>query len=244
MSDQGFLYCARGDRWLIEAERSAASIKAVMPQAAVAIVADKPMPQHLFDIQIAPPPSMHVKSLKMWAMRHSPFARTVFIDTDTFVCDPVPELFTILDRFPLAAAITPFWTVELQQRGGVSDDDGIPISFPKLNSGLVAQRKDAETDAFLDFWSARHTETGLKQDQQPFRYALYHTDIRFAALPMAYNYRLPYPGAIGGGVKILHGRVPDMAGLAKRLNRTSRWRITAPLNRVARQIWYGVDRTQ
>jgi len=46
------------------------------------------------------------------------------------------------------------------------------------------------------------------------------------------------------GVKILHGRVPDMAGLAKRVNRTSKWRITAPLNRVARQIWYGVDRTQ
>jgi hypothetical protein len=244
MSGNGFLYYAVGERWLREAVRSATSLRRVMPDAAVALVTDGSVPDCLFDIVTPPPAGLPVKALKMWSMRHSPFSRTVFLDTDTYVCDAVPELFALLERFPIAAAITPYWTVGLSSAGSPATQDGIPVSFPKLNSGVMAFRRDAETDRFFADWGDRHAAAGYRQDQAPLRQALYYGDIRYAVLPAAYNYRLPYPAGVAGAVKIMHGHVRDLDGLAGRINRSMKWRVTTPVSKVTRQLWYFVKRTK
>lgn len=243
MKDHGFLYYAVGERWLREAVRSARSLRRVMPSESIAIVTDGAVPPGLFDLVTPPPAGMHVKSLKMWALRNSPFERTVYLDTDTYVCDAVPELFALLDRFPFAAAVTPYWTVGLTAAGAALEDDGIPVSFPKLNGGVIVLRRGADTDAFLAAWHERHAATGYRQDQGPLRHTLYFGDMRYAVLPAAYNYRLPYPAGIAGAVKIMHGHVRDLEGLAARINRSMKWRVTTPVSKIARQIWYIVRRT-
>ena len=244
MTDEGFLYYAVGERWLREAARSASSLRRAMPQVSIAIVTDGAATPGLFDITVQPPAGIHVKSLKMWSMRNSPFARTVVLDTDTYVCDAVPELFRLLDRYPVAAAVTPYWTVGLFSNGAPIEDDAIPVSFPKLNSGVMAFRRGPDTDAFFAAWADRHAAAGYRQDQGPLRHTLYFSERRHAVLPAVYNYRLPYPVGVAGAVKIMHGHVHDLEGLAGRINRSMKWRVTTPVSKVARQIWYFVRRTK
>jgi len=238
MADRGFLYYARGDKWIAEACRSAGSLKAAMPEARTAIVADRDLPPELFDLQIRPPAEMNVKQLKMWTMRQTPFEQTLFLDSDTWVADSLWEVFALLDRFQLAAALAPIWGVGLARAGGKEAEAGVSVAFPKLNTGVVAYRREPAVLALFDDWAKRHAEAGFGQDQNSFRVAVFASDLRFAVLPQAYNFRLPFPTGVKGRIKILHGRVRNIAALARRLNRSGQWRISSPCNRLVRRYYY------
>lgn len=241
MTERGFLYYARGDKWIAEAERSAASLKAAMPDARVAIVADREMPEALFDVQLRPPADMNVKQLKMWTMRQTPFDRTLFLDSDTWIADSLWEVFDLLDRFQLAAALAPIWGVGLARAGAKLEEGGVSVAFPKLNTGVVCYRREPAVLALFDDWARRHAAAGYGQDQNSFRTAVFASDLRIAVLPQAYNFRLPFPTGIKGRIKVLHGRVGNIAGLAARLNRSGAWRISSPCNRLVRRYYYRAE---
>ncbi|MEL7039043.1 MAG: hypothetical protein AAFO04_26055 [Cyanobacteria bacterium J06592_8] len=237
-STQGILYYARGERWIQEVLQSAQSVKVAMPEIKTAILSDTQLPKELFDIQIKAPSEVGVKQLKMWSLRQTPFQKTLYLDTDTYVADSLWEIFEMLDQFDLALAVTPYWKIDLHKNGGNIEEKGVPVCFPKLNTGVIAYQKNQQTNRLFANWAKLHKEWGEGQDQAPFRNTLYNSDIRFGVLPPAYNYRLPYPDGIWGCVKIFHGRHQNLPNLCKNINRSQDWRITSPIKYKDTSIFY------
>lgn len=105
---RGVLYYAAGERFAKEALVSAKSVKRHMPDLPTAIVTDQPVPEALFDLRLSLAPDVSIKRQKMHALQHSPFEQTLYLDTDTYVADAIWEVFDLLERYELAAALEPF----------------------------------------------------------------------------------------------------------------------------------------
>jgi len=191
MEPRGILYFAIGDEYLMRAQKAVARVRDVWPGMACAIWTER-----------SPGPVM---LSRMEAWRQSPFERTLALDADVWLAEPVPELFDLLDRFDLAATLAPW-------REG--HPVAVPAAFPEHNCGVVAFRKNGLLLSLVDDWEQRFGRRyeGLEEtksvhnDQPAFREALYHSVLRIATLPAEYNWR--GVGYVWGKVKVLHTRRP------------------------------------
>ena len=86
-------------------------------------------------------------------LRELPFEKTLFLDADTYVGGGLEQIFELLERFDVAAAHAP-------NRSPV--DVGLPVSFPELNTGVLAIRRNRRTRRLLARWHQLHLgETGV-----------------------------------------------------------------------------------
>lgn len=248
---KGFLYAATGPRFLAEASSSARRVRELMPDMPLAIASDAKPDGDLFAhwIQVENPQGTFAD--KIAPLGQTPFEETVFLDTDTYLCQPVPELFELLARCDIAMAHAPMRTT-----GRVP----VPAAFSEFNTGVIAYRANENTLKLFSKWLTYHAEqvfrTGDPCDQPALRRAIWESDARLAVLPPEYNFRFVLPAFAGRGtVKILHGRHSDMAALASRINQSGsprvflpRLRDTGPRNfRIlsapgrAAGFWFGLD---
>lgn len=228
---------ATGEEYVCEAEDSARSFKAQMPDVPCGLIADDA------SLVAADTPFDDVLTLtrepefsfydRIPALKDSPYERTLYLDTDTRCIAPCEELFDLLDRFEVAAAHAP-WRLAHASFTDFADwyDTTVcPLAFPELNCGVILYQGGARLDALVDAWEARylaHREaSGLGRrctDQPSFREALYESDVNLTILPPEYNVRTPFPYFVGGNsqAKILHGRPPSLDLVAEEINRSSR----------------------
>lgn len=156
-------------------------------------------------------PSLHVKAQKMAVLRRSPFERTLFLDADTFMVGPAPELFDVLDKFDMAMVISSL--------GRLPDGwGGVPSCFPVLNSGVIAFRASDAVTELLENWQRLHAEAGGGgRDQPHLRKALYASRVRWVTMANNYNFTVDFPQAVTRTVKILHGHHPRIDKLGARV---------------------------
>ncbi|RQH40797.1 hypothetical protein D5R40_16340 [Okeania hirsuta] len=214
----GVIYIATGERFIREACESVASLKAQMPNMPVTIFASKDIKNSNFDqvVVIEKPDYNHVDKIKY--MYASPYDYTLFIDTDTYISANFSEIFTLLDKFDLGVAHAP-----CNIRGFVN---GIPESFQQLNTGVILYKKSPQIEEFFAKWLTLYK---LPHGDQPtFREILYNSQLRIATLPPEYNCRFPFPGAVSGTVKILHGRHKNLPLVAEKINSSKRLRVIKP----------------
>lgn len=124
---------------------------------------------------------------KLDYMARSPFARTLFLDSDTEVCGPLDDLFLLLDRFDIAATHAP-----LRYRAATMAKwrDDIPSCFPQFNTGIVLYNLERSgVKALMEDWRIAYHEAGFARDQVTFRELLWRSDLRIAVLPPEYNVR-------------------------------------------------------
>ncbi len=216
MSTAGFVYVATGKRYVAEALRSAGSLRASMPDAAIALITDSPPDQAiagLFNTVIVRTEVRHQPIDKLLAWE-APFERCVFLDTDTHVCGDLSDLFILLDRFDLAAAPETLrgWHYTLPE---------VPEAFPEYNTGVIAFRRGPATDEFFRTWRADyeklHAANGFVTDQPAFRRAAYRAGVRIAPLPSEFHFITITPNYTMWAVRLLHGR-GDLPALARDLN--------------------------
>jgi hypothetical protein len=69
----------------------------------------------------APHPRAHIN--KLIAMMQSPFETTLLLDTDTYVCAGISDLFAILERFDIAM------TLERPYRDDFPASSGVSVAF-------------------------------------------------------------------------------------------------------------------
>ena len=229
VSECGFYFIATGQRFLEEATLSASRIRDLMPGHGIAIATDLTPPEGLFDQVILIENPQYSFADKVGPLLRSPFEKTVFLDTDTWLCEPVDELFSALDRWDIAMAHAPM------RRTAASDT---PCFFPEFNSGVIAYRCNEAIKSTLLLWEKlyreRHQATGVHDDQPSLRDAVWKSGASILILPPEYNFRFIMPSFAGrGGVKILHGRNSDYAGLAARINRSGSPRVFLPRLREA-----------
>lgn len=223
----GVTYIATGRRFIDEACVSAASLKLRMPQIPITIFADGELESAHFENVVYIRSARYGPVDKILHIGSSPYEQTVFLDTDTYVCDDISELFTLLDRFDIAVAHAPY--------RAAYRIDGVPDSFPEFNTGVVVFKASPKIARFFSQWRALY-ERDLKRsirwlhpledtlfngslpNQATFREALYHSDLRVATLTPEYNCRFIFPGFAHNPVKILHGRHGRLSKVAEDLN--------------------------
>lgn len=204
---RGVVYVATGKKYYDEACISARSLKA-SNHLRTAIFTDQPPASQDFDLHIPVVSTGDGFLDKVVHLKDSPFEQTLFLDTDTFVCADLSDVFGLLKHFDLAAAhdhlVREVYPVA-----------GVPQAFPELNTGVLLFRKEPKVVALLDDWVETfmaEKEAFLKKqiagkgfpDQPPFRKAVFSSGLRIAVLPPEYNCMFRYAGSVVGEVKIMH----------------------------------------
>ena len=223
-SSKGVIYIATGKKYIAEACASAASLKAHMPTLPITLWASDDVSNPYFEnVYKINHPSYNFLD-KVRYIYKSPYEYTLFLDTDTYICEDFDELFGLLEKFDVAIAHAPY---RRSPKNYVTCDefviDEIPMSFPEMNTGVILFKKHARVEQFFDRWLIEYQQQ-LSQssppanDQPAFRAALYFSDLSHATLPPEYNCRFVFPVFVSGMVKILHGWHQDFPALAAQIN--------------------------
>jgi len=222
----GVLYVATGADHVAEAVQSAASVRRNAPSLPIALITDMAPPAGAFDLVEKTSVPAYDRAVNIRALMQSPFERTLFLDSDTYVCGDMAGVFDILDHCDLAAVpepTEPCFTV-----------NPVPACFPHYNCGVLLFARNERTRRFMNLWLdtyAQHNAIGVRnlqpqagrhkkflRNQPSFREALFVSDVRMGGLRAEYNCRTALFNAVVGPVMILHGRHRDFASVARRLN--------------------------
>lgn len=207
----GVLYMATGDEFLIEAARSADSVREHAPHVEVAIATDHDDPPGDWDHVLSY--DFHTETLngRSWLLNStvppdlSPFDRTLVLDSDTLVVGDIMPIFDALEHYELAVS----------SPTGQPSLDCLPDSMRRLNCGVIAYRDTPPVRNLLLNWRSQYRadvrEGERPVDQPSFARVLHQSGVRWLQLPDEYNVRVPQRGSITTDPKILHGRHP--AGL-------------------------------
>lgn len=208
---QGYIYVATGEKYIKEAEQSARTLKQVSPQAHVTLITNQSYSSDVFD-QVKEisytnnEPENWKKGLvfKVIGFLASPYKKTVFIDSDTFICEDTTDLFSMLDYFDLLICHDYFDKAVISHQG-----KEVKGYYP-YNTGVVAYRKSEAILAFLELWQKLYLEEldSFWSDQPAFMKALMLSEVRIHVLSSIYNFRFLNNVAFPENekVKIIHGR--------------------------------------
>ncbi len=225
---RGVIYVATGSRHVAEALRSARSLRIQMPDIHITLYCDIPelvaaAPDPLFSVILLQEVHQSCRD-KIAPLARTPYSKTLFLDSDTFVCAALDDLFDMLDHYDIALAHAPDRCQYPMPH--------LPECFPELNSGVIAYRMNRKVRKLLSQWETTFRRLLNKdpmsyRDQHSLREALYQSEVRFLVLPPEYNFRTIVPNFAGrnGRVKIIHGRHADMAKVAARLNASTAARV-------------------
>ncbi len=179
-------------------------------------------------------PSGNPYADKIANMGRSPFERSIYLDSDTYVVDEIVHVLDVLDHYDLAVAFAPGY------RG--LDDPAVPSAFYEFNTGVLAWRASAATAAFMQAWEetyrswlehdefpgAQRASRGRRADQPAFRRCAWEHGLRVFVLGPEYNFRLGFPASAIGRVRVIHGESEDHPALAARLNASELARTWPP----------------
>lgn len=182
--EKGVIYVATGADYRALAVASAQSLRAQEPDLAIDLFTEAPedVPPGLFDV-VHPIADPHPRA-KLDCLTRTRFGRTLFLDADTLVVNPLGDLFDLMDRFDLALAHDVRRASALIREGGAT-----PYAFPQMNSGVLLYRATEPVRAFISDWAARFRASDGARDQPILKEMLWETDLRFYILPPEFNLR-------------------------------------------------------
>jgi hypothetical protein len=219
-SDDGIIYSCSGESYVAEAIRSARSSLRHNPLPHVVFASPAPADFNAQSgLSVQPFEASADPFLdKIRNIRRSPFERTIFLDTDTFIVDELVQLLHLLERYDMAVAHTAGYR-------GFADPE-VPAAFYELNTGVMAWRSNERTAAFLADWEETYVawareepfHSAATSDQAAFRRCAWMHELRLLILGPEYNFRTLFPATVVDRVRVVHGRRRNSEGLAARLN--------------------------
>ncbi|PSP72909.1 hypothetical protein BRC86_11250 [Halobacteriales archaeon QS_3_64_16] len=198
----GILYFAKGKTFVEEAVLSAQQVANVMPEVPITIVTDREPDAECFE-EVLFDTSEFAKRNKPQAMRRTPYDRTIYLDTDTYVDEPIDELFDLLEAFELGLRRNKS-AMHVSEVGNVDPNAEVPEAFPEFNSGVIPYRKTAAVWDLLREWE-RLCLPDHGWDQRSLRPALYDSSVRFTSIPNRYNCIYRNDNVVSGSIKVFHG---------------------------------------
>ena len=225
MSSSGFVYVATGSGYLAEARRSAESVRQHHPNIPICLITDQEVAADaVFSTVQAPQGCVEHKPIDKLLALEAPYARCVFLDTDTFVLDDLTPLFALLDRFEIAAHqdVNRGWNYTLPD---------VPLAFSEFNTGVLAFRNEPAVHELFRDWRRHYEELratlGFINDQPSFRRALFHSRLRVAPLPSEFHFLGNFPNSVLWKVRLIHAR-GDYARIAADVNKNLGGRAYIP----------------
>ncbi|MEZ6127970.1 MAG: hypothetical protein R3C59_04765 [Planctomycetaceae bacterium] len=231
-----FVYACSAPMLLEEFVRSAESFRRHMPHVPRCLWTTRDidagsLPDDAFTAMRQIPNAAHQHRPRFEAMLECTAERSVFLDGDTWLCEPVDDLFAVLDHFDIALAAAPQYLHSEAVRSGIYDHlPHVSAAIPEWNGGVIAARVTERFREFVRRWSELFDlcrQRGYDLDQAALRVALATSDLRVVTLPNNYNFRTMMPQVVKGRVKILHahGNLPTIAA---RVNSSDAVRVWTP----------------
>ncbi len=242
-SSNGYLYVANHQKFINEAIISAGSLKR-FNQEPVCLICPKNLQtddlKSYFDFIIANSEiENHTYLSKVIGLQCSPFDRTVFLDTDTFITDTISELFEVLDLVDFAT------TTEATLHTDKSLNLAYRFVFPEFNTGVIVYNNNSIMQNIFSDWLTYCLTNKKVMDMPGLREAvlLHINDVKFSILPDHYNaHGFKTMLLLFTKVKIIHERLEFpkksltphfqnfeyMEQFSKRINRISSKRVYVP----------------
>lgn len=242
-NEYGVVYVATGADFVEESIISAKQLKRIMPDVDVTIFSDRHVNNSIFDSAVVIDSPTYSFLDKVKIIQQSPYQKTLYIDTDIYVNEPVYELFDILDDFDLAAAIDSHQQSVLPNNNYTAPEiyTGEYDPIPEFNCGLISFRNNSRVMDCFKKWEDNYDTSADWADQPSLMPAFQHSKVRYCPLPRRYNYIPGLRNSVSGKVKIFHNRlnpamelgfkdVPpeQLSKLIERVNQTHKARVTYP----------------
>jgi hypothetical protein len=183
-NDSGVLFVVTGAHWTEAATEAARSVATANPWLKIGIFTDQENVDPLFHFvgRIHQGESRR----KHEYVGQSPFAQTLYLDSDVRVVGDLKGIFRLLERHEMAGAHVRYRSSP--RRLGKYQID-IPQAFPQINCGVLLYKKCPAVDALFKSWTELYREGGFTRDQIPFREALWRSQVMFYVLAPEYNTR-------------------------------------------------------
>ncbi|MEO0759417.1 MAG: hypothetical protein AAFY78_21375 [Cyanobacteria bacterium J06648_16] len=236
---KGYLYVASGDRFVREAMNSAQSLRNVDETANITLVTDKAVDSELFDHVIVRPanPQTYKHGL-LYKVAHiyqaSPYDETLFLDSDTYICERCDHLFDLLEFFDVAIAPDP-----TDVNRARPSESAKPLKATDIyNTGVILFKKNQRNAELFGRWLELYQRkldqgtVGRENDQTSFMEAWLPSAAKIYVLSQAWNARTPFFFTLNQSVKIIHGRHKDIEAIRAKLNKPhpSRHRCWLPVH--------------
>jgi len=216
--EKGIIYAATGHKYVLEAQVSVRSLKKQCPDMPTTLFTDhgscSGQEARLFD-DVKWVTRSSPKLTNISAMIHSPYEHTLFLDTDTYICDDINGMFQWLEWYDI---LFPFSV----RRRTPYNPGNMPDWFTERSSGAVLYQKTPEIIELFKQWGRLykkyHKASGCGSDQVPLRVVLFNNKtLRVGTIAPEYHCYVLCPITLAGRVHIIHGR-GDMEDFAAQVN--------------------------
>jgi len=239
MNDVAFWITSGERKFFDEAVWSALTMAEHMPDIPRVMCTPDDRDHDVFDEIIHLPPCEHpemwyLDSIRYFRIANEAFRnydRMLYLDSDTIVLQPFPEVFDMLERFDVVGIMG-------SRRITGATFKQLPQSFPEFEIGVTGFRRGDVIDRLLQQWLELHTahpEIYGNNDQRSFREALWNIrELQIGTMPSEYGCRWPFGVFVSLPVKILHGRSCNTPGhptnddVARIINEHYEMRIWSP----------------
>ena len=217
----GFIYLASNNvggsnniNYIQEAVFSAISLKRFHPSEGISIITDSNGEKYLKNMKNTKDLwdkiivlDIGLRSKQDLLYDNTPYQKTVYIDTDTYINWNLHDLFKLLDNFDILGVSD---YARKRNFEFFPEYNAIPDGFSEINGGLMAFRKNECVCEFFNNWKNLFNKylksDGLKWDQPSLRVAMWMAinrnnfvgelgldnlgrDLKYYSLPIEYNRR-------------------------------------------------------
>jgi hypothetical protein len=224
MGNNAVFYIAKGMKYIREAEQSADSLRRLMPDIPIFLFSFDGIStvKQTIPLKYDEGINWYENSIRAFGTVLEvlqEYDSLVYLDTDTYVCQPFYEAFALLKRFELIATHAPGRAT----CGTVMDFD-FPADF---HVGFLGFRNSSAIvslfEAWLSFYNEHQAVYG-DNDQGPLRDAIWYEGTNTYILPPEYCFRFRFGGFACGLVKVLHGRADNLGAVAWAVNKETKMR--------------------
>ncbi len=235
--DKGFLYIACGERkYIDEAIQSAKSLLKQVKNAHISLITDNrsleneklPFSHIIYEEAVSSNENINWKEGLTYKVRTmydlSPYEKTIFLDSDTYIVDNCNSLFDLLDYHDLCLAHAP------ADMSKVYVDGRCLPAYTPYNSGVILFNRNNKVETVFKKWFQFYSSNFelYITDQQPLMEALINSDLNLYVLSSIWNARTVLGDRYAGYVKIIHGRHKNLELVNKRINQSHVNRIWLP----------------
>lgn len=152
-----------------------------------------------------------------------PYDQFLFLDSDTFLTEPVYDIFQVLDKYDIVSTRAP-----ALQTTDMPEGHGIPDAYPEMNTGVLGYANRIWVKQLFEMWLEEYyamLTTAKDNDQSALRSAMWKQGTKAWVMPNEYNFRVGFGAFAAGRVKILHLRSKDIVKAAEQVNEDTQMRV-------------------
>lgn len=127
---------------------------------------------------------------KVDVLKHSPYEKTLYLDSDTVFDYNIYDIFDMLDEYELVIAHCLARKREKYSKV-IPEYKNIPYAFSEVNTGVMGFKKCDNIDKLLNLWPKYYRKyyNVCPYDQPTFRVSLWESKAKLYILPPEYNAR-------------------------------------------------------